>query len=259
MKRILSAAVLLPLLVLYVMKLPPGYFALLVAVMSSLALFEFFGMYKVPRPLKYTGAALGLLVIAAGYWGEAAVALLASFVIAAAVRLFAVRGPDGALSDIGIVVAGLLYIPGLLGYHMALRSGGAALVLYLYASVWLSDAFALYAGKALGKRKLYPSISPNKTVAGAVGSVLGGTAGALAVKLLLLPEMAFPTALVTGAALGVLSIVGDLIESMFKRDAGVKDSAGYIPGHGGMLDKLDGPLVSGMVLYWMFRALKVVA
>jgi phosphatidate cytidylyltransferase len=93
-------------------------------------------------------------------------------------------------------------------------------------------------------------VSPNKTVAGAVGSVIGGVAGGVLLRALIVPQLSLPAALLIGMMIGSISIVGDLIESMFKRDAGVKDSSHIIPGHGGILDKVDGALFTGPLLYW---------
>jgi phosphatidate cytidylyltransferase len=106
----------------------------------------------------------------------------------------------------------------------------------------------------MGKNKLYPSVSPKKTIEGAVGSVVGGILGTVITKTVFgIPGLTIIGAIAIGATLGITAIIGDLIESMFKRDAGIKDSGSYIPGHGGVLDKLDGLLVSGPVLYLIVR------
>jgi len=94
-------------------------------------------------------------------------------------------------------------------------------------------------------------MSPNKPVAGAVGSVAGGAVGALMLKVLIVPQFTLPLAAFIGCLIGIISIAGDLVESMFKRDAGVKDSGVIIPGHGGILDKIDGTLFAGPLLYWV--------
>jgi phosphatidate cytidylyltransferase len=116
---------------------------------------------------------------------------------------------------------------------------------------------AYYIGKGIGKRKLYREVSPNKTVAGAAGSLIGGITGALILRALIVPQITASAALFIGATIGIISVIGDLIESMFKRDAGVKDSGIIIPGHGGILDKIDGSLFAGPVLYWVLTALGI--
>jgi phosphatidate cytidylyltransferase len=101
-------------------------------------------------------------------------------------------------------------------------------------------------------------VSPHKTVAGAAGSVIGGVLAVFILKAVLLPLLTVSSALIIGVIIGIISIIGDLVESMFKRDAGVKDSSTLIPGHGGILDKIDGALFAGPVLYWMLIILRII-
>ena len=113
---------------------------------------------------------------------------------------------------------------------------------------------AYYIGTYMGKHKLCPSISPKKTVEGAVGSILGGILGIVIAKFVFdIANMSFLCAVATGMVIGAAALTGDLVESMFKRDAGVKDSGNLIPGHGGMFDRIDGMLISGPVLYFIVR------
>ena len=116
--------------------------------------------------------------------------------------------------------------------------------------MWVSDSVAYYAGKGLGKRKLYTAVSPHKTIAGAVGSVAGGALCALLLSYAFIP-------LLIGIIIGVTTIIGDLVESMLKRDAGIKDSGVLIPGHGGILDKIDGVLFGGPILYFLLSAIGI--
>jgi phosphatidate cytidylyltransferase len=104
---------------------------------------------------------------------------------------------------------------------------------------------------------LYEAISPNKTVEGAVGSLLGGVAGAVLIRAALLPQVGLTPCIILGAAVGATTIIGDLVESMLKRDAGVKDSGNIFPGHGGILDKIDGSTFAGPVFFWVCLALGV--
>jgi phosphatidate cytidylyltransferase len=254
-KRLATAAVLLPLFVLYVMKLPPFYFVLLIALASALAQSEFYSMYRLKGPLKYTGLALGALIIAGIHLSGGIIGVLAlSFIVITAVRLFIEKEPSSSLKDTATVVFGLVYIPVLLGYQINLRSGGPEWIILLYGTVWCSDAFAYYIGKAVGKRKLYESVSPKKTVAGGVGSVLGGVSGALVLRAVLVTSLPLPVAALSGAVIGIVTVIGDLVESMLKRDAGVKDSSTILPGHGGILDKIDGAVFAGPTLLWLLTA-----
>ena len=211
----------------------------------------------------------GLLKYAGVLWGAALMfvffisrdlfidMLLLSALTIMGLRLFIKREPAASLSEIAYTVFGLLYIPGLLTFQLSLDKANPQWIVLLYASVWASDSAAFYIGSAIGKRKLYKEISPNKTVAGAVASVFGGVLGAVVIKTLLMHQVSLRAAIILGTAVGITTILGDLVESMFKRDAMVKDSSNLVPGHGGVLDKLDGVIFAGPVFYWLCFNLKL--
>ncbi|MDA8169416.1 MAG: phosphatidate cytidylyltransferase [Nitrospiraceae bacterium] len=254
LKRLLTAAILLPFFYLYIMKLPPVFFAGLVAAMGLLATWEFLTFYGSPVPLKMAGLAMAALLLAStALAGRVFPDIFAVFIlVAATARLFSLKEPSGALRDISVSIIALLYIPGLLIFQMLLREGGPQWIIFLYGTVWVGDSLALYVGSSIGKRKLYPSVSPKKTVEGAIGSITGGMAAAIIIRAVFPLGISYIWAAALGLLMGGSAIIGDLIESMFKRDAGVKDSGHILPGHGGILDKLDGPLFSAPVLYWSF-------
>jgi phosphatidate cytidylyltransferase len=172
-------------------------------------------------------------------------------------RLLIKRDPLSALYDISPPILGLLYIPVLLAFQTWIRKLGPEWIIFLYASVWASDTLAYYLGKWIGKRRLYKDVSPNKTVAGAVGSLIGGLIGVLLLRVTIVSPLTISSAVLIGIMIGTISIVGDLVESMFKRDAGIKDSGVIIPGHGGILDKIDGVLFTSPVLYWILKVMGV--
>lgn len=121
---------------------------------------------------------------------------------------------------------------------------GAALVVYAVGLTWLNDSFAYFVGRAWGRRKLIPAVSPGKTVVGSVAGVAGTVVvGGIFAELVLSRWLGFPIGLLTGALGGgliaVIAQTGDLVESLFKREAGVKDSGRFFPGHGGVLDRFD--------------------
>jgi phosphatidate cytidylyltransferase len=257
-KRLATAIVLIPLLILYVMKLPAVFYTGLISITCAVALIEFFTMYGVRGALKTAGVIVGAAVPVGVYMGYHVDALLAAFLVVSSIRLFQRPEPKGSLSDLAPVVFGLVYISGLMGFHITLRNIEPGMVIFLYGTVWLADASAYYFGKTFGTKKLYPSMSPKKTIVGGVASVLGGSAGACIMKSFLLPLMSYATVAVLGLIIGGVTIVGDLVESMLKRDAGVKDSGALIPGHGGILDKIDGSIFAGSVLYWSLLAMGLV-
>lgn len=259
LKRLVVAAVLLPVLYLYIMYLSPAYFIFLLIVMSVIALSEFYGMYRVTGILRYAGAFFGISILSTFYVlrGFLLHVIILSVMALAAIRLLSKRDPKSSLYDTSIPVFGLLYIPGLLIFQAYIRETGPEWIILLYATVWAADSMAYYIGTFIGKKKLYVEVSPNKTVAGAVGSLIGGVLGVIIMKYTLLPVLTVYSVFIIGIMIGVVSVLGDLVESMFKRDAGVKDSGIIIPGHGGILDKLDGVLFAGPVLFWLLIAIKI--
>ncbi len=256
-KREIVAAILLPLLYLYIMKLPPVFFLALLSLACLMAQSEFYSMYHVKGLSRLFGLGYGLLYLLLSYLGIQNVLLVvAFFLLSVVIRLFSpVRSPEHALQDMAPEVMGFLYIPFILSLLIYVRLVGPEWIIYTGVTVWASDSVAYYVGKTLGRHRLYPSMSPKKTVEGALGSVAGGVVFSCIIKYLLLDKMGLEEALFLGAVIGVIAVVGDLSESMFKRDSGVKDSSVLIPGHGGVLDKLDGIIFATPVVFLFLRYL----
>lgn len=258
-KRVAVAGILIPSLFVYIYSLPASpYFLGLLLVISMLSMMEFFAIYNVPArmrlPAVLTGGAVFYVVCV--FPSRTPEAFFAGIIFLLLLRLFTGGSPSGSMKELGPVGVGLLYIAGLLSYQWSLRnySQGMEYIFLLYIAGWFADGSAYYIGTYLGKRKLCPVISPNKTYEGALGSIIGGAGGAFVAAVVFnIQDITTAKAIIIGAILGAATIAGDLIESMFKRDAGVKDSGSLIPGHGGLLDKLDGFLVSGPVLYFILK------
>jgi phosphatidate cytidylyltransferase len=157
---------------------------------------------------------------------------------------------DLASSILGLGFVGwlLLFIPGTL----ELRQGKHWLLLLLVEK-WAGDTAAYFAGKSLGRRKLYAFVSPNKTWEGAVAGLIGGVAAAAVYRACLIPQLDWGLTLLAGAALSVAGQVGDLCESLVKRAFDRKDSGAILPGHGGLLDRFDGVLFGLPVAYVLGR------
>lgn len=254
LKRVIVALLAIPLIYLCLTALPPVYFLLLLAVVSALAQYEFYSMYKSSATMTVLGITAGTALLAASFFlpdtGSSGLMTLVIVIIAiTSARLFTIKDPASALRDISPAIIGVMYIPLLLIPMWYLRLIGYEWIILLLMCVWGSDTFAYFIGKNLGKRRLYKEISPNKTLAGAVGSVAGGIVASMLFGSLLLKELGIPSLLLIGAALGSVTIAGDLVESMFKRDAGIKDSGNIIPGHGGVLDRIDSILFAAPTLY----------
>lgn len=129
---------------------------------------------------------------------------------------------------------------------------GALTVVSVLASIWMCDSAAYFAGKALGKHKLFERVSPNKTWEGAIAGFIGAVGAFALAQSLALPYMSLTTALICGCIVGVFGQLGDMVESLLKRDAGVKDSSSLIPGHGGVLDRFDSLIfVSPLIFFYL--------
>lgn len=259
MRRTIVSAILLPLLILYIMKLSAGWYAGLLVFSAFVALIEFTGMYRLSRPLKTATVLTGPLTIAVYYLRPefAVYAFIFSLMALMSVRLFSVKDPSGALKDMAPAVVGLFYIPLLMLPQVNIRLIGPEWTIFYYGATWGADGMAYYVGSTMGKRKLYESVSPKKTVEGAIGSVIGGAMGTLVLLVFMDIKADVITALAIGFAVGAVAIIGDLVESMLKRDADIKDSGGLIPGgHGGFLDKMDSGLFSGPVFLAVYHLMK---
>lgn len=252
-KRLIVAAILLPLVYAYIMYLPDYCFLMLMFVAAIICMEEFLLMYGIEGLPRHVFSVVGLIPLFMTYKYDEipAYVFAAIFIGCATIRLFDRKGPEGALFDIAPFLTGFLYIPVSLSYFIKLRAVGPETILFLMFVIWGADSAALYAGKAIGRRKLYERVSPNKTVEGAIAAVIGGAASAVLLKAGFKIKMDYLTAIGIGIVLGIFGIIGDLIESMFKRERNIKDSGSFLPGHGGMLDKVDGMLVSAPVLYYV--------
>lgn len=151
------------------------------------------------------------------------------------------------------LVFGLVYI-GLSGAHVVLLRHlpeGAIWLIIVTTITACSDSGAYYVGRAVGKHKLCPNISPNKTIEGAVGGIVTGVAGSAIFALILLPAVNWPFLIIASILIGCAGIAGDLTESIVKRGTGTKDSGTCLAGHGGILDRVDSLLFATPVLYYL--------
>ncbi len=256
LKRVLSAAVFLPPFVLLVQFGTPLHFFFLVGVAIVVGLHEFYAMAQTAglRPLAPLGMVGGLALSylqfrgASAAWQSAALAALVMLLLIG--LLVGSKDPKESGSRAAITLLGMIYVAGLLGFLGVLRAmeGGRVYVLYLVLVTWAGDVGAFYAGTALGTRPLYPSVSAHKTVEGSLGGLLCSILGSCLAKLWFWEKLSVSQGLFLGVGLGIMGQVGDLCESMLKRSFGVKDAGTLIPGHGGVLDRVDSLLFTGPVL-----------
>jgi len=267
MKRILTAVVVLPFLIASILIASLWWvFVLLAAAAMVLGLWEFYLLAKKLKlqPEVAAGYVAGAALITIPLQNDPANVLLVLFVILAVTigTLIAttLRGApfEKMIASVGSTLLGVLYIP-LLGSHLvALRTGfpqplSAHLLSFFFLVLMGSDVGAYYTGRALGKRKLAPSISPGKTWEGAVGGILAALAMAALAHFWFFRELPLKYMLPLAAIMAILGILGDLAESALKRGAGAKDAANILPGHGGILDRLDSLLFNAPLIYYFAR------
>jgi phosphatidate cytidylyltransferase len=201
------------------------------------------------------GVSAGVLVVPLFYLkGPVVVVPYLTGVLAVlfASRFYSGRDLSEAMGWVAARLAGVVYIAVPLAHLIVLRQveSGPQWILFFFTVIWLSDTFAFVVGNAAGRRKLCPSVSPNKTVEGALGGLAGGAAGALVYSKYVYLGASAAEVVTLAVIIGVLGVLGDLVESVMKRGAGVKDSGALIPGHGGVLDRIDSMLFAAPVLYY---------
>jgi phosphatidate cytidylyltransferase len=266
MKRIVTAAVLIPLVLALMLVGPVWLVTLVSAAVAALAGWEFLGLAdrcgaKPPRIAVL--AAIGALFVGGYEWPDQIAAILGLLGLALLVYCTFRSPVERMLADASTSIFCLLYTGFTLTSVPALReqSNGPSLLVFLMCVVWAGDVAAFYIGSAWGKHKLAPSLSPNKSWEGTLGSVAGSllaTAVLLALAAWLetwnsarlsYPDE-YPYWLVLAVVVNVAAQVGDLAESALKRSAGVKDSGDLVPGHGGVLDRIDALLLAAPVLWY---------
>jgi phosphatidate cytidylyltransferase len=265
LRRWLTALVLIPFLVLVLLKMGRLAFVLVLLLINALGQWEFLGMFQpgadAPRRLK--ALILGSLLLLSfctaerpGYICNPSGPIFVLVLVFAVLLLFYLAS-YGHIADLGrdlmVNTLGLLYLPFLLGHFIWLRylPQGEWWVLWLMAVIFAGDTAAFYCGQAFGKKKLCPQVSPGKTWAGVVGGLTASLVVGVAAGKWLLPGVGGAALAALAVVLGVMGLLGDLFESMLKRQAQVKDASHLLPGHGGMLDRLDSLLFAAPAMVYV--------
>jgi len=251
MKRILTALVFVPVVLLVTIFSPDWLFASAIGLTSAWALDEFLTLTErkgIGRPGRWflaPAAFVGFSFIGGPAW------VLTSFV-AATLLLMTITIFDGAvetaLGRVAVGLGGVGYCILTLGFLVLMMPRETILV--LFGIIWIGDTSAYYGGRAIGRHLLAPKVSPKKTVEGAITGLVGSViAGSLLGSWLL--DDAWSRLIVISALTAVAGQLGDLAESVLKRSVGVKDSSSILPGHGGILDRLDSLFFAAPVFYWL--------
>jgi phosphatidate cytidylyltransferase len=259
--RLVTAAIGIPLtVVLVALGLPWLFWG--VAAVIVVASAEFYRMLERVgyQPVWEAGLAAGVVFALQAAWPQPWQEAVLPAVILYTVGVHLRRGRLGrAVANTALTLFGAIYVGYLMSYILRLRAlglgpagvPGPTAALLVVFSVWAADSAAYFVGLGAGRRKLFPGISPNKSVEGAAGGIVAAIVAGLACGAIF--HVALPMAGLVAGLCAIASILGDLWESTIKREVGVKDAGGILPGHGGMLDRFDGLLFAMAIGYYAIR------
>ncbi len=257
LRRIITALITAPVIIACVYFGGLAFLAL-VLLLALFSINEFYSMMKSKdfHPAYWIGNLFTIIFIIFAYyalkkhWEPAHSAMLTGAALVTMVSTLFLKRPKDAIVDIAVTLLGMIYIGWFFSYFLfirALTERGAYLI-FLMFTIWALDIVAFAVGSRFGKRKLFPSVSPKKSVEGAVAGfvvclIAAGIFGYYA-------GFEMTHSLILGAIIGIVAQLSDLIESLIKRDAGVKDSSSLLPGHGGVLDRVDSFILTTPIYYY---------
>jgi phosphatidate cytidylyltransferase len=256
MKRLITGSLLVPFFLWVVLASPQYVFLAVVVALACICYYEYAEIAAGhmaemdglrPGPAAYAGG-VAFLLVPQGEWLVAVLAVLLLMLLALRARNLSACLPAAAFFALGLV-----YIFGSWKSAIGLRAISPWWMLYATAINWVGDTFALYGGKAFGRHKLAPRVSPAKTWEGALASLAGTTVLGFVYLHYFIPQVSPAQAIVLSMIGNMAGQLGDLAESAFKRGAGVKDSGTLLPGHGGWLDRVDSTLFSMPAVYWLIQ------
>jgi len=253
--RLLTAAVALP-VVTAAMWFGSPWFTIILAIWGVLAVWEFYRMVSLTNSLSLTvfGLLWTLLLIISPHFNNTLpvpLLLTSAIVLPLIITVFR-RHKEGAFLGWAWTVAGILYIGWLLNHLVSLRylDNGNGWVFLAIFSTFGCDTFAYLIGRAIGRHRMAPDISPGKTWEGAIGGLLGAVIGSVVMTLAFQIPISYGYAVILGIVISLFAQLGDLVESLLKRNTGFKDAGRMVPGHGGLLDRLDSIVFTGVVVYY---------
>lgn len=265
--RVLVAAAAIP-VILAAAYFGGYYFLFFVLGIALISYYEFSQMVKSKEI--FTNITFGIISVASlifntyfNVYNNFAILLLIVIMLSL-IELF--RNKNSAILNLGVTLLGILYIGLFSSTIISLReyyvipaenySQGGYLIISILASIWICDSAAYYVGSAFGKHKLFLRVSPHKSWEGAIAGFVFAVFTLIAAKIMILNFLSWNSAIGIGMIIGILGQIGDLIESLFKRDAGVKDSSAFVPGHGGVFDRFDSLIFSSPVILLLLNTIE---
>ena len=251
-KRVIVAFFGIPLLI-SATYLGGWYFFAIIILVSTVSLWEFYAIQRNKNifPQRFIGIIAGILILTGvqtDAWHLTGIFVLIIMMLILGTEMF--RTHKSVSINIGVTLLGIIYIPFFLAAFLYLRThldnllpsvsqAGFKFIMMIFVSIWICDTFAYAFGRMLGKHKLFEKVSPNKTMEGGIAGIIGSLLVLGLVKQMDILPLSWMQTAGIGILIGIVGQAGDLVESWFKRDAGVKDSSNLLPGHGGMLDRFD--------------------
>lgn len=263
MARVLSAIIFLPVLFYAVWASSPVWFVAIASIGLIIGLYEYFALMRCSNRVLALISAFGILAAYYYNYHYAISAIITAYaIIELSIQLFRNRNNNdlsNVLATVALNVFGVIYVILLGGYIIAIRmidsevpQLGAKLITLFFILVFSGDTGAYYTGRAIGKHKLAPHISPGKTIEGAIGGFIACAFAAWVASLTFFPELKPQYGIPLAVIMCAMGIIGDLCESMIKRGAKAKDAGKIIPGHGGLLDRLDSMLFNAPLLFYFY-------
>lgn len=259
MERVISGVIGVPLVLGIILYGHPWLYFVLIASLVLVAAHEYFSMIGNAGVTGFMieGLILSFLILAAYFFVPQHLPVFTFFVPMTLFIVWFVREKNVrvALDSISYSLFGIFYTAGLGGFFLLIGNleGGRQMAVFILLFIWAGDILAYYGGQKFGESKLIEIVSPNKTIAGAVANVAGTLFAALLASLLFFNEIPLIHCLIVAFICGIIGQFGDLAESLIKRNCQVKDSGTLIPGHGGVLDRIDSLLFAGPAFYCYYQ------
>lgn len=257
-KRLPTSFVLLAFAFCLVQFIPPFWFLLIMQVLILVSLIEFYNLFRVKKiiPRKIFGVVLALIITASFYFEgfSLALALFVCLLLIAVYYVISINTLEKLASfpqSMALTFFGAFYLSFTLNHFYLLKvERGPNQIFFLLAVIFFGDTGAYLFGKLLGRRKLVPIASPRKTWAGAIGGIILGVLGGLIIHFTILRDVLLWKAITTAVIVHIVAQFSDPLESLFKRAVGVKDSSNILPGHGGVLDRMDSLILATPFFYY---------
>jgi phosphatidate cytidylyltransferase len=261
-QRIISAAIGLPIFIIAIWFGNP-WFTVVMAIIAILGSIEFYRItsHNRIRPIAYFGIVITLILIVSPYYPGFITKplILTGAILISLIWILFQSQKEGGFNNWVWIIAGILYLGWTLSYWPELRSieHGREWILWSMLAVMASDTSAFFIGKKWGKHYIAPTMSPKKTWEGSVGGLLGSIIVSVILGILFSLPLNYWTLALLGCIISISAQLGDLIESLLKRNTGVKDSGKLVPGHGGILDRIDSFVFTGAVIYYFVNFIVV--